>query len=160
MIIVMAADHAGYALKEFLKEQLSKKGHIVEDMGTYSSDSTDYPDFARKAAEAVMRGDFPMGIVICGTGIGVSITANKVPGIRAALCNELYSAQLAREHNDANILAMGSRIVGSGLALRIAETFVSTSFSGGRHGQRLAKIQGLEKDFTGFSKKEDAGSSC
>jgi ribose 5-phosphate isomerase B len=157
--IVIAADHAGYALKEFLKEQLTKKGHIVEDMGTFSSDSTDYPDFAVKAAEAVVRGEFAVGIVICGTGIGVSITANKVPGIRAALCNELYSAQLAREHNNANVLAMGSRIVGTGLALRIAETFVSTSYSGGRHAQRLAKIQGLENLYAG-TKKEDAGSSC
>jgi ribose 5-phosphate isomerase B len=158
--IVIAADHAGYELKEYLKEQLTETGHRVEDMGTFSNDSTDYPDFAVKAAEAVAQGHHPLGIVICGTGIGVSITANKVPGIRAALCNELYSAQLAREHNNANVLAMGSRIVGAGLALRIAETFVSTSYSGGRHDQRLVKLRGVEKRYGGVKQQEDAGSSC
>ena len=159
MQIVIAADHAGYPLKEFLKEELTKQGHGVEDMGTFSSASSDYPDFARKAAEAVARGDFPLGIVICGTGIGVSITANKVPGIRAALCNELYSAQLAREHNNANILAMGSRIIGLHLALRIAETFISSTYSGGRHAQRLDKIQGLESHYNKHYNKENTGSS-
>lgn len=161
MEIVMASDHAGYELKEFLKIELREKGHGVEDLGTFTRDSVDYPDFARKAAEAVARGDFWGGIVICGTGIGVSITANKVPGIRAALCNELYSAQLAREHNNANILALGGRIIGPDLALKIAETFVTTPYRGGRHDERLAKIRGLESHHhKGQKRQEDSGISC
>ena len=156
MRIAMAADHAGYHLKELIKRELVKRGHEVEDLGTHSSQSTDYPDFARKAAEAVASGAYPRGIVICGTGIGVSIVANKVPGIRAALCNDLYSAQLAREHNDANILALGSRIVGPGLAFKIVETFIGTEYSGGRHGARLEKIRQME----GGLRPRDPGGSC
>lgn len=160
MDIAIAADHAGYHLKELLKREMGKRGHHLEDLGTFSSQSTDYPDFARKAAEAVAAGRFPLGIVICGTGIGVSITANKVPGIRAALCNELYSAQLSREHNNANILAMGSRIVGPGLAFRIVEAFINTEFSGGRHAGRLEKIRQLEGRYAGEKTREEPGSGC
>ncbi len=144
MHIVIAADHAGYHLKELIKRELVKRGHSVEDRGAFSSESVHYPEFAQKAAEAVASGKYPLGVVICGTGIGVSITANKVAGIRAALCNDLYCAQLSREHNDANILAMGSRIVGPGLALRIVETFISTPYSGGRHSVRLKQIHQME----------------
>lgn len=153
MKIAVAADHAGYHLKELIKRELVKRGHEVEDMGAYSNESADYPDFARKAAEGVAAGLFERGIVICGTGVGVSITANKVAGIRAALCNELYSAQLSREHNDANILAMGSRIVGPGLAFKIVETFIATAYSGGRHGARLDKIRQLEAGPRGEEKE-------
>lgn len=160
MRIVIAADHAGYHLKELIKRELGKRGHEIEDMGTHSSQSVDYPDFAQKAAEAVASGGYARGIVICGTGIGVSITANKVPGIRAALCNELYSAQLSREHNNANILAMGSRIVGPGLAFRIVETFISAGYSGGRHAARVEKMRRLEGAYTGKQDPEGPDSNC
>ncbi len=144
MDIVVAADHAGYRLKEFIKNKLLAEGHRVEDVGTYSTESVDYPDPALRAAEAVSRGEFQRGIIICGTGIGVAIVANKVSGIRAALCHTLFSVIAAREHNDANILTMGEKIIGTALAWEIVEIFLKTSFSGGRHSRRLDKIKMIE----------------
>ncbi len=144
MDIVVASDHAGYSLKEFIKNKLLAAGHKVEDVGTDSTESVDYPDPALRAAEAVSRGEFQRGIIICGTGIGVAIVANKVPGIRAALCHGLFSAAAAREHNDANILTMGEKIIGTALAWEVVEVFLKTSFAGGRHSRRLDKIKILE----------------
>ena len=160
--IVIAADHAGYELKKILQEKLSEAGYQVKDMGTYTPERTDYPDFARKAAEAVARGEYPRGIIICGTGIGVSIVANKVPGIRAALCNDLFSVSAARKHNDANILCLGGRILGRDLATAIVEVFLGTDFSGGRHAQRVHKIHTMEtNDKKGDRTDENGpGSSC
>ncbi len=155
MDIVVASDHAGYHLKELIKEELLKKGYSLEDLGAYSAASVDYPDFARSAAEDVATGKSSRGIIICGTGIGVSITANKVPGIRAALCNDLFTAAAAREHNDANILAMGGRIVGCDLALKIVDVFLNTAYAGGRHARRLKKIKDMEECYANKGSKDN-----
>ncbi|MBT9259110.1 MAG: ribose 5-phosphate isomerase B [Clostridiales bacterium] len=142
--IALGADHAGFALKEKVKSWLVAMGHEVEDVGTYSEASCDYPDFARQVADKVAQGEAERGVLICGSGIGMAIAANKVPGVRAACCNDVYSAQVTRKDNDANILTMGGRIVGEGLAKAIVETFFTTPFEGGRHAGRLAKIRELE----------------
>lgn len=148
MKIAIACDHAAPALKAKVAEHLVKKGIEVIDFGTNSSDAVDYPDYARKAAEAVAGGKADMGILICGTGIGMSIAANKVKGIRCALCSDTFSARATREHNDANMLAFGERVVGEGLALDIVDTFVSTAFSGAeRHRARIAKIAAIEEKY-------------
>ena len=142
MKIAMACDHGGLRLKNVLKDYLEANGYIVEDFGTYSEDSCDYPDYAGPAAQSVADGKNDRGIVICGTGIGISITANKVKGIRAALCHDVFSAKATREHNDANILAMGARVIGPGLALEIVKAFLETEFSGDeRHIRRIAMIE-------------------
>lgn len=144
--VVVGADHAGYPLKEALVEALREDGYDVQDMGTFSLDSVDYPDIAREVAEAVAGGRYPRGILICGTGIGVSITANKIPGIRAAACSEPYSARMSREHNNANIVAMGARVVGLGVAVDIAKAFLDTEFlHGSRHEVRVDKINALDR---------------
>jgi ribose 5-phosphate isomerase B len=143
--IVLAADHAGFPLKEFIKGCLTEEGVIHADFGTFNADPVDYPDLAFKAASAVQQGDFARGILVCGTGIGVAIVANKLPGIRAALCNDLFSARYAREHNDANILTLGSRIIQEELAREIVKVFLKTPFAGGRHLQRIKKIEELER---------------
>ena len=141
-MIALGSDHGGYDLKEVVKEHLQKRGFEVKDFGTYSKESCDYPDFGRAAAEAVASGECEKGIVICTTGIGISIVANKVKGIRCALCSETTSARLTREHNDANMLAMGGGLVGNLLALEIVETFLDTEFSEmEKHSRRISKIE-------------------
>lgn len=145
MKIALGSDHAGFPLKETIADYLKTTARIYKDFGVYSEESSDYPDNATLVAQAVQSGGYDFGITICGTGIGVSIAANKHHGIRAALCCEAYSAQCAREHNDANILAMGSRVIGPGLAISIVEVFLTTSFSGGRHIRRVDKITSIEK---------------
>lgn len=147
MKISLGCDHGGYALKEHIKAYLESKGHEVVDCGTYSTDSCDYPIFGEAAARKVQSGECERGIIICGTGIGVSIVANKFKGIRAALCGDCFSAEATRQHNDANILTMGARVTGPGLALKIVDTFLDTPFSGDeRHVRRIAKIAQIENE--------------
>jgi ribose 5-phosphate isomerase B len=143
-MIAIACDHGGYALKETVKQHLKDKGYEVKDFGTNSLDSCDYPDYAAPAAQAVASGECEKGIVICTTGIGVSIVANKVKGIRCALCADTLSASLTRRHNDTNMLAMGAGIIGQNLALEIVDTWLTTEFEGGRHQRRVDKITALE----------------
>lgn len=141
-MIALGSDHGGYALKQEVIGYLKKNGLEFKDFGCYSEESCDYPEFAHAVAHAVADGECEKGILICGTGIGISIAANKVPGIRAALCHDCFSAKATREHNDANILAMGGRIVGPGLALEIVDLFLNTPFSNDeRHIRRIAKIE-------------------
>ena len=144
MMISIAADHGGFALKEHIKAYLTAKGYEVKDFGTSSEESCDYPVYGEAVARAVAAGECERGILICGTGIGISISANKVKGIRAALCGDCYSAEMTRRHNDANILAMGARVLGTGLALKIVDTFLTTDFEGGRHARRVALISDIE----------------
>ena len=142
-MLAIGCDHGGFALKQEIMAHLEKRGIAVKDFGTYSADSCDYPIYARAAAEAVAGGECERGILICGTGIGVSITANKVPGIRCALCGDCFSAKATREHNDANMLALGARVTGPGLALMIVDTFLDTPFSNDkRHVRRISMIEG------------------
>lgn len=142
MKISMASDHGGYDLKEDLKLWLTGQGHEVVDFGCDGHDSCDYADFCEPAARAVAEGKCDRGIVICTTGIGASITANKVKGVRCALCSEPWSAQMTRRHNDANMLALGAAVTGEGLALEILEQFLTAQFEGGRHARRVAQIEG------------------
>lgn len=146
MKIAIGSDHAGFELKEFLIPMLREMGHEPIDVGAYSlEDEDDYPDFALKVADLVRGGEAERGIVICGTGIGSSIAANKVKGIRAALCHDTFTARLSREHNDANVLALGGRILGKELALEIVKVWLNSDFSGGRHKRRLDKIKKIEE---------------
>ena len=138
----IATDHAGYALKAYIKEYVISLGHNIIDLGPDSADRVDYPDYAQKCAHAVLNDEGSFGILICGTGIGISIAANKVPGIRAALCHDHYTAKLTRQHNDANILCFGERVVGKGVIEEMIEAFATTEFEGGRHAGRVAKIEG------------------
>ena len=144
MKIAMGSDHGGFALKQHLKTYLENKGCLVEDCGTDSTQSCDYPDFGRLAAEAVASGRCERGIVICTTGIGISISANKVRGIRCALCSEPLSAEMTRRHNDANMLALGGGMIGPNMAERIVDVFLSTAFEGGRHQRRVDKVMSIE----------------
>jgi len=141
MKFYIATDHAGYALKAFVKEYVKSLGHEIIDLGPDSADRVDYPDFAHKCAQAVIADRGSFGILICGTGIGISIAANKVQGIRAALCHDAYTAEMARAHNDANILAFGERVVGKGVVESIVDAFCNTEFEGGRHAGRVGKIE-------------------
>lgn len=145
MKIAMACDHGGFALKEDLRAWLTEQGHEIEDFGCHNTESCDYPDFAGPAAKAVAAGQCQRGIVICTTGIGVSICANKVDGVRCALCSEPWSAEMTRRHNDANVLAMGAGVVGPNLARQIVTNFLNTEFEGGRHQRRVDKMMALEK---------------
>ncbi|MCK4325758.1 ribose 5-phosphate isomerase B [bacterium] len=145
MKIAFGCDHAGWEMKEDLKPFLEGLGHQVVDFGTDSQDSVDYPDYALPVAKAVAKRDLERGILICGTGIGSSMVANKVSGIRAALCHDTFTAEMSRSHNDANILCLGGRVIDKELARRIVEVWLNTHFSGGRHAQRLKKIEGIEK---------------
>jgi len=145
-MIALACDHGGYALMQLIKEHLDGFGLDYRDFGTFSEESCDYPVYAAEAARAVAGGECERGILICGTGIGVSIVANKIPGIRAALCSDCFSAEMTRLHNDANMLAMGARVIGPGLALKIADTFLGTEFEGGRHTRRVEMINALDAD--------------
>jgi len=138
----IATDHAGFALKDYVKEFVTSLGHEIIDLGPDSDDRVDYPDFAKKCADAVIADKGSFGILICGTGIGISIAANKVPGIRAALCHDHYTAKLTRQHNDANILCFGERVVGKGVIEDMIEAFANTEFEGGRHAGRVEKIEG------------------
>ena len=144
-MIALACDHGGYALKEQVKAHLKDLGHEVRDFGTDSTESCDYPDFAEKAARAVASGACEKGIVICTTGIGVSMVANKVPGIRCALCGDTLSAELTRQHNNTNLLAMGAGIIGVNLALDIVDKWLTTEFEGGRHQHRVDKVMALDQ---------------
>jgi len=141
MKFYIATDHAGYALKEFTKEIVKDLGHEIIDLGPDSADRVDYPDFAKKCADAVIADEGSFGILICGTGIGISISANKVAGIRAALCHDAYTASMCRAHNNANILAFGERVVGKGVVESMIEAFCNTPFEGGRHASRVNKIE-------------------
>ena len=145
MQIGLACDHAGFDLKEELKAFLKSLGVKAIDMGTFNEDSVDYPDFGVLVTEKVSRGELEKGILICGTGIGMSMVANKFPRIRAAVANDLYSSRCSREHNDANILIIGGRIVGKDLAKEIVKVWLETPFAGGRHKKRLEKIEALER---------------
>lgn len=147
MKIALACDHGGLNLKKAVIAYLTEHGYEYEDFGTNSTDSCDYPDFALPAAEAVASGKCDKGIVVCSTGIGVSIVANKVPGVRCAHCHDAYCAKFTRLHNDANVLAMGEKVVGVGYALQIVETFLTTQFEGGRHQRRVDKITAIEKKY-------------
>ena len=142
-MLAIGSDHGGFALKKEIMAHLDKRGIAYRDYGTYTEASCDYPTFAKAVAGAVASGEAERGILICGTGIGVSITANKVPGIRCALCGDCFSAEATRQHNDANVLALGARVTGAGLALKIVDTFLDTPFSQEeRHIRRISMIEG------------------
>lgn len=147
MKIAIGSDHGGYLLKENIKEYLLAHHYEIEDFGTHSTNSVDYPDFAQAVAEAVADGQFDRGILICGTGLGISIAANKVRGIRAAVVHESFSAKMSRQHNNANILALGGRVVGPDLAMEIVDVWLNTPFEGGRHERRVNKIGAIEKKY-------------
>lgn len=145
MTVAVGADHAGYLLKDEVASWLRELGHEVVDCGTNSADSVDYSDFARAVCEEVLGGRAELGVLCCGTGLGVSMAANKIRGIRCALCNDPYSAHMTRQHNDANVLAMGARVIGSGVARDVLEKFLGTSFStDARHHRRVEKMMALE----------------
>ena len=135
--IVIGCDHAAYELKEKLKTFLLRNGHAVEDVGAYSTESVDYPDYAKKVASLVSEGRYARGILLCGTGLGMSMAANRFPGVRAALCHDLFGATMSRRHNDANILVLGGRVTGETLAEEIVKVWLSTPFEDGRHQKRL-----------------------
>ena len=142
--IVIGSDHAAYDLKEKIKGYLVNRSIDVEDVGCYSEDSVDYPDFAVKVASMVATGKFNQGILMCGTGIGMSMVANKFPHVRAALCADLFSAIMSRRHNNANILVMGARVIGDALAMEMVKVWLETPFDGGRHQRRLEKFDRIE----------------
>lgn len=145
-MIALGCDHGGFHLKEVVKEYLQSQNIEVKDCGTYDMSSVDYPDFAQKVAESVLNKESELGILICGTGIGISIAANKIRGIRAALCHDVFSAKATKEHNNANILCMGERVIGAGLAVEIVKAFVETPFSNDeRHIKRIQKITKIEE---------------
>jgi len=146
MMIAIGSDHGGLNLKEEIKKMFTQQNIEFRDFGTHTIESVDYPDIASKVSKAVVSGECTRGIIICGTGIGVSIAANKIKGIRAALCHDVFSAQMSREHNDANILTMGERVIGAGLACMIVSTWLKAEFAGGRHGCRVDKISQLEAE--------------
>jgi len=146
--VAVGSDHGGFRLKQEIVKVLEEEGVGFRDFGTFSLESCDYPDIALAVAEAVARGEYSRGIIICGTGIGVAIAANKVPGIRAALCHDTFSARMAREHNDANILTLGERVVGPGLAAEIVRVWLKAEFAGGRHERRVKKITAIERRAT------------
>lgn len=147
MKIAIGSDHAGFRLKQEVLALLGELGHEAIDKGTSGEESVDYPDFALAVALSVVRGDADLGILVCGTGLGMAITANKVPVIRAVTCSDTFSARCSREHNDANVLCIGERVVGSGVARDIVSTWLSSSFLGGRHERRIAKIREVEAQF-------------
>lgn len=146
MKLALGCDHGGFELMQEVKAHLDELGIEYEDFGTYSTESCNYPVFAKAAAEAVASGKCDRGIVICGTGIGISISANKIHGIRCALCSDCFSAEMTRRHNDANMLAMGGRVVGPGLALKIVDAYLNAEFDGGRHETRVKMMMDLENN--------------
>ena len=143
-MIVIASDHGGLELKRELMEHLRQRGVEFEDIGTYTPESCNYPEYAEKAARGVADGTYEKGILVCGTGIGMSLAANKIRGIRCALCSDCFSAEMCRAHNDANMIALGGRVLGPELAKRIVDLFLDTAFLGGRHAQRVAMVMALE----------------
>lgn len=145
-MIAIASDHGGYKLKEAIKVFLSENGYEYKDFGTNSEESCDYADYAKPVALSVKNGECEKGILICGTGIGMSLAANKVKGIRAALCGDYFSAKYTRLHNDANIICIGERVTGEGLALELVDVFLKTEFEGGRHAKRIEKIAKMEEE--------------
>lgn len=147
MKIAVGSDHGGFNLKQVIIEHLKVKNIQFKDFGTFDTKSVDYPDYGLAVAEAVASGEYDKGIIICGTGIGISIAANKVPGIRAAHCTDTFSANAAGEHNNANIIALGERITGPGLALDIVDAYLNSRFQGGRHAERINKICEIEKKY-------------
>ena len=144
--ILLASDHAGLNLKNYLMETLEKKGYDVKDLGTHSLEKCDYPIYAEKGCRALMRGEGDFLILCCGTGVGMSIAANKIDGIRAACCSDIYSVRFTRLHNDANVLCLGERVVGKGIAELLVLEFISTEFEGGRHLERVKMISNIEKN--------------
>ena len=144
--IVIGCDHGGFELKNEITAHLEKRGIEVTDVGTYSTASCNYPDYARAVCTKIQSGEFERGILVCGTGIGISIAANKHNGIRAACCSDTFSARMTRMHNDANVLCMGGRVVGPGLACDMVDLFVDTEFEGGRHQARVDMLADIEKD--------------
>ncbi len=138
--IIIGSDHAAFELKEKIKSFLTSEGYTVEDAGTHSDASVNYVDYGRKVAEKISRGDFSRGILLCGTGLGMSMAANRFPGVRAALCSDVFSARMSRAHNDANILVLGGRILGDILAFELVRTWLTTEFEGGRHLERIRSM--------------------
>lgn len=142
--VALAADHGGYELKEAIKAHLAQRGIEVVDVGTFSADSVDYPDYAAKGCRAVLEGRADCAVLCCGTGVGMSMCANKIHGIRACCCSDTFSAEYTRRHNDANALCLGGRVVGPGLACQLVDVFLDTKFEGGRHQNRIEKMMALE----------------
>ena len=140
----IGSDHGGFELKQAVMKHLEERGIEYRDYGTYTPESCDYPDYGAAVGRAVASGECERGIVICGTGIGISMAANKIDGVRCALCGDCFSAEMARAHNAANVLALGGRVIGPGLALKIVDIFLSTGFDGGRHARRLGKLAEIE----------------
>ncbi len=153
MKIALGCDHGGFRLKEEIAVHLKACGIEYSDFGAFSEEPVDYPDLALSIAEAVKKGDFDQGVICCGTGIGVAITANKVPGIRAAQCHDTFSARAAREHNNANILTLGGRVIGPGLARDIINVWLESEFTGGRHARRVDKISSIEQKYSCCSRQ-------
>ena len=145
-MIAIGSDHGGYELKEYVKAHLKERGIEFKDFGVYSEESVDYPDCAKPVCEAVLSGEGERGILFCGTGIGISMAANKFDGIRAALCSDVFSAKMAKEHNNANVICLGGRVTGRELAFMIIDTFLDAEFQGGRHQTRIDKIHAIEKE--------------
>lgn len=146
MRVTIASDHGGLELKDFLVKYLKDIKLEVTDMGTYNNEPVDYPDYAKKVGENLNTSNVDFGILVCGTGIGISIAANKINGIRAALCHNIYTAKMSRLHNNANILVLGGRVIGKGLAVEIVDSFLHTKFEGGRHKRRVDKIHKMEEN--------------
>ena len=144
-MLALASDHGGFELKNEVKKNLDEKGILYEDFGCYTAESCDYPDMAKLACDAVVSGKCEKALLFCGTGIGISMAANKVKGIRAACCSDYFSAKYTRAHNDANALCLGGRVVGAGLAIELVDVFLNTPFEGGRHQKRIDKVMALEK---------------
>ena len=144
MQLVIGSDHAGLELKNEILSHLETLGHAAVDVGTYDSSSTDYPDYAEKVAKSVVSGEAELGFLVCGSGQGMCMAANKIQGVRAAVCSDTFSAHAVREHNNANVLCLGQRVVGPGLAQEIVESFLDAEFEGGRHARRVGKIMDLE----------------
>ena len=155
MKLLLGSDHGGFVLKGLLLKELEKAGHQLTDAGVFTADSVDYPDIAAGVAKRVAEGEFERGILVCGTGQGMAITANKVHGVRAAVVSDTFSAKMSRAHNDANILCLGERVVGSGLAMELVTAFLATPFEGGRHATRVDKIRQLDSQRSG-----GGGSKC
>ncbi|NLJ87148.1 MAG: ribose 5-phosphate isomerase B [Firmicutes bacterium] len=153
-MLALGSDHAAFSFKEEIKAHLDEKGIQYKDYGCYSQERTDYPIYGEKVANAVASGECEKGILFCGTGIGISLAANKVPGIRAAVCNDCYSAAMSRRHNDANILALGARVIGIDLAKMIIDIWLNTQFEGGRHAERVALISRIEAKHTRNGKNQ------
>jgi ribose 5-phosphate isomerase B len=151
-MIALGCDHAGVQLKGAIAEFLASRGVEAKDFGTFDEASCDYPDYAQKVGEAVVRGEAERGILVCGTGVGISIAANKIEGVRAALCSDTFTARMSREHNDSNVLCLGARVVGTGLALDVVAAWLDTAFEGGRHERRIDKISALDRARVGAAR--------